>query len=110
LAARGEAASEGVVAPLKAGPNADLPPELRGRLGWWYYRTGKFDRAAELLTGAVQEFPTDAKMQIQLGWTLVEQHNLEGAIQRFETVSTRSPSPEHGSPTQRYRIFNERRM
>jgi predicted Zn-dependent protease len=110
LAARGEAASEAVLAPLKAGPNADLPPELRGRLGWWYYRTGKVDRAAELLTGAVQEFPTDTKMQLQLGWALVEQHNLESAIQRFETVSTRYSSSEHASPNQRRRLFNERRM
>lgn len=110
LAARGEVASEAVVAPLKAGPNADLPPELRGRLGWWYYRTGKVERAAELLTGAVRELPAHAKMQLQLGWALVEQHNLEGAIPCFESATPRYPSSEHKSPTQRRRLLNERRM
>jgi predicted Zn-dependent protease len=110
LAARGEAASEAVVAHLKAAPNVDLPPELRSRLGWWYYRTGKLDRAAELLTAAVQERPADARMQVQLGWALVEQHNLEAAIQRFESAAGRYPISEIFLPNQRRRLLNERRI
>jgi predicted Zn-dependent protease len=110
LAARGEAAAQAVVAPLKAGAGADLPPEFRGRLGWWYYRVGNFDRAAELLTGAVRERPADAVMAIQLGWALVEQHNLEGAIERFNLASNRYSYPESGGVGQFSRRFNERRV
>ncbi|MFZ0960801.1 MAG: M48 family metalloprotease [Terriglobia bacterium] len=110
LAAQGEAAAEAVVAPLKAGPNADLPAELRGRLGWWYYRAGKFDRAAELLTAAVQERPSDARMQVQLGWVLIEQHNLESAIERFGTAERQSPSVGPGGWNRRTRLLQEMRM
>ncbi len=110
LATRGEAAALAILAPFRARSYDGLPPEARGRLGWWYYRVGKFDRAAELLTGAVQERPADRIIQLQLGWALIEQHNLETAMQRFEPGPVRYPSAEFGSPNQRRRIFNERRV
>lgn len=110
LAAPGEAAAEAVIAPLKAGPNADLPAEMRGRWGWWYYRAGKFDRAVELLTSAVQERPADAKMQVQLGWVLIEQHNLEGAIERFDTAERQPPSVGLGGWNRRARLLQEMRI
>jgi predicted Zn-dependent protease len=110
LAARGEAAALAILAPFRAGSYDGLPPESRGRLGWWYYRVGKFDRAVELLTGSVQERPADPVIQLQLGWALIEQHNLETAMQRFEPGAVRYPSAEFGSPNQRRRIFIERRV
>ncbi len=109
LAAHGEAAAEAIIAPLKAGVEADLPPELRGRWGWWYYRAGSFDRAAELLTSAVQQRPADGKMQLELGWALVEQHNLEAAIQRF-SVYRYIPIPIEALPNRHAQPFDERRM
>jgi predicted Zn-dependent protease len=84
LAARGEQAAKAVLLP-KGGTVSALPPEVRGRFGWWFYRAGNFDRAVELLGGAVQERPGDTTLQIQTGWALVEQHNLESAIQRFSS-------------------------
>jgi predicted Zn-dependent protease len=109
LAARGEAGSEAVIAAMKAGSGGDLPPEMRGRLGWWFYRVGNFDRAAELLTGAVQERQGNATMQIHLAWSLVEQYNLEAAIQRFNIVANRYPPSQSGRSGQRRRLFNEAR-
>jgi predicted Zn-dependent protease len=87
-----------------------LPPVLRGRYGWWFYRVGQFDSAAKWLQSAVEERPGDPFLQSRLGWVLIEQHNLEAAMQRFESASTRYPSSEYGSPNQRRRLFNERRM
>jgi predicted Zn-dependent protease len=110
LAAQGEAAAEAAIAPLRAGPNADLPAEMRGRWGWWYYRAGEFNRAAELLTSAVQERPNDARMQVQLGWVLIEQHNLEGAMQRFEIADKQPPSVESGGWNRRARLLQEMRI
>ena len=110
LAAYGEGAAEAALFPAVSPNAASLPPESRGRLGWWYYRAGKFDRAVDLLTGAVEERPTDAKMRVQLGWALVEQHNLEAAIQRFSMTANRYSSRVNGGLDQSSRRFNEMRM
>jgi tetratricopeptide (TPR) repeat protein len=107
LAARGEEASETVLAPLKVDATAGLPPEARGRLGWWYYRAGKFDRAAELMSGAVQERPADSRMQLQLAWALVEQRNLESAIERFHGVIYQDQVPAIGDWKRHARMVNE---
>jgi Tfp pilus assembly protein PilF len=76
-------------------------------LGWWYYRAGKFDRAAELMAGAVQERPADARMQTQLAWALVEQRNLESAIQRFHSVIYQDRTPVNSDWKRHSRIINE---
>jgi predicted Zn-dependent protease len=112
LLARGRQAGEAVITVVSRPPgiaNAGLSPELRGRWGWWYYRAGDFDHAAELLTAAVEERPGDATLQIQLGWALVEQRNLEAALQRFEQAG-RYPSVVSGAPSRRQRIYSEKFM
>ncbi len=109
LAAHGNGAAEAAISHLAADSGTGIPPEQRGRLGWWYYRAGEFDRAAQMLTGAVQERPGDARMQIELGWAVVEQRNLESALARFQSASPYS-SIAHESPSQRRRLFNERRV
>jgi len=110
LAARGEAAADKVLFPAISLKAAGLPPELRGRYGWWLYNSGQYDSAAKWLQSAVQERPGDPLLQSRLGWVLIEQHNLEAAMQRFESAAARYPAPESGSQNQRRRLFNERRM
>ena len=110
LSAKGETAADGVLFPALS-PNApSLPPALRGRYGWWFYGVGQFDSAARLLQSAVEERPGDPVLQSRLGWVLIEQHNLEAAIQRFESATNRYVGPESGAPIQRQRLFNERRI
>ena len=109
LPAHGKAAAEAAISHLATNSSTGLPPEQRGRLGWWYYRAGEFDRAAQMLTGAVQERPGDARMQVELGWALVEQRNLESALERLQTFN-RYPSIASESPSQRRRLFDERRV
>ena len=110
LAAKGEAAADGVLFPAVSRDAASLPPALRGRYGWWFYEVGQYDSAAKWLQSAVEERPGDPLVQSRLGWVLIERHNLEAAMQRFESAAARYPAPEFGSPNQRRRLFNERRM
>ncbi len=86
FAARGEAAADAVLFPTVSPDARSLPPELRGQYGWWLYNSGQFESAAKLLQSAVAERPGDAQLQIRLGWALVEQHNLEAALYRFNSV------------------------
>jgi predicted Zn-dependent protease len=59
LAAKGEAAADAVLFPAVSRDAASLPPVLRGRYGWWFYRVGQFDSAAKWLQSAVEERPGD---------------------------------------------------
>jgi len=106
LAAHGDAAAH---AALASGSDAaaNLPPELASRFGWWYYHSGNFDRAAELLQSAVRALPADPLFQTRLGWALLEQHNLEGALQRFARAYDMNVPAER---SHRARVLAERRM
>ncbi len=109
LAMRGEAAADGVLFPAVS-PNAmSLPPELRGRYGWWFYRVGQFDLAGKLLQSAVEQLPGDPLLQTRLGWVLIEQHNLEAAIQRFSNYGY-NPSAVYRAANRRAHLFQERRV
>jgi tetratricopeptide (TPR) repeat protein len=110
LAAKGDAATYKLLFPTVSANAASLPPVYRGRYGWWFYEVGEYDSAAKWLQGAVQELPADPALQTLLGWALIEQHNLEGAMQRFESNANQYPAYEYGSPIQRRRMFNERRV
>jgi len=63
--------------------SAALSPELRGRWGWWQYRAGDWTWAASLLREAVAMRPQNARLQGELGWVLIAQHNYEEALARF---------------------------
>jgi predicted Zn-dependent protease len=110
LAAKGDAAADKVLFPTVTATAAELPPQMRGRYGWWFYEVGEFDLASKWLQTAVEELPGDVATQEHLGWALIEQHNLEGAMQRFESASNADTSTESGTPEQRRRIFDERRI
>jgi predicted Zn-dependent protease len=110
LAAKGDAAADKVLFPTVSANAASLPPVYRGRYGWWFYEVGEYGSAAKWLQSAVEELPGDPALQTLLGWTLIEQHNLEGAMQRFESAGTQYPSSDYGSSNLLHRVINERRM
>jgi predicted Zn-dependent protease len=69
----------------------DWAPLALGRLGWWAYRAGNYTQATDLLSRAIQRLPGRGDYQIEIGWALIEQQNLESAINRF------SAAPQQGS-------------
>jgi predicted Zn-dependent protease len=66
-----------------------ISPELLGRLGWWYYRAGKYSEAEVLLRRLTQERPGDGGLQNNLSWVELEQNELDAAIRRFRSVAGR---------------------
>jgi predicted Zn-dependent protease len=57
-----------------------------GRVGWWYYRAGKYSEAEVLLRRLTQERPGDRGLQNDLSWVEMEQNKLDAAIRRFSTA------------------------
>jgi len=60
-----------------------IPPELMGRLGWWYYRAAKYAEAEALLRQLAQERPGNELLQNDLAWVELERNDSSAAIQRF---------------------------
>lgn len=56
-------------------------PEYQGRLGWWYYMAGDYERSARLLDQAVQQRPGDVKMWLHRAWSEIEIKRFSDAIQ-----------------------------
>ncbi len=63
-----------------------IPPELMTRLGWWYYRAGRYSEAATLLGRLAQERPGDGSLQNDLAWAQMENNQLGAALQRFSNT------------------------
>lgn len=61
----------------------EAAPIMLGRLGWWYYRFGDLNTAADLLGQAVEQRPQVAWLSAKLGWVLIAQRKYESAQQRF---------------------------
>jgi tetratricopeptide (TPR) repeat protein len=80
--------------------NGAWPPELAGRLGWWYCRAGNYSAALNHLTQAAQQLPGNATVNTQLGWVYIEQRDFEDALDRFgrakssASVRANGPGPE----------------
>jgi len=66
-----------------------IPPELMGRLGWWYYRAGKYPEAEALLRHLAEERPGDERLQNDLAWVELEQYEFEAAIPQFTRAEWR---------------------
>jgi len=62
------------------GPDAPL---LSGRLGWWHYRSGEPQAAADLLTLSVEQRPQAKWLSADLGWALQALKKYESASQMF---------------------------
>jgi beta-barrel assembly-enhancing protease len=65
--------------------SGSFAPEHAARLGWWYYRAGKYDAADKLLRRFLTQRPGDAGLQTTLAWVELEQNASVDAIHRFET-------------------------
>jgi predicted Zn-dependent protease len=83
LLAGDSAAAEMALKTLTIDASAEDTDEASARLGYWYYRAGKYKKAAELLSTCLQHRPGVASVQTELGWTLIEENNLEAALQRI---------------------------
>jgi predicted Zn-dependent protease len=64
--------------------NGSFAPERAARLGWWYYRAGKFDAAGKLLQRLIAQRPGDPALQTTLGWVEIEGNPSEETLQRFQ--------------------------
>lgn len=60
-----------------------ISPELLTRLGWWYYRAGKYAEAETLLRSLARQRPGDLGLQNDLAWVELEQNEFDAAIQQF---------------------------
>jgi tetratricopeptide (TPR) repeat protein len=90
-------AGDGRVAQGMLAETDSLPPESVGRLGWWYYRAGRYSEAAALLRRAADQRPGDAEIQAAFGWNLLAQHQADDALRHFpETVGLRWNAPLMG--------------
>lgn len=67
----------------RALPGLRDAPELIGRLGWWYYKSGQFSTSGQLLAFALAQRPGDLTMQSSFAFDELEQHQWEAAIRRF---------------------------
>jgi beta-barrel assembly-enhancing protease len=74
---------------LTASP-ISFAPEHGARLGWWYYRAGKYDAANKTLQLFLGQRPGDPGLQATLGWVKLEQNAPAEAVHGFEN----SPSGE----------------
>lgn len=60
-----------------------ITPELMARLGWWYYRAGRYPQAEALLQRLALERPGNGILQNDLAWAQMENNELDAAVQRF---------------------------
>ena len=66
-----------------------IPPETMSRLGWWYYRAGKYSDAEALLRRLTRERPGDGGLQNNLAWVELEDGKFDAAIRRFKSAEGR---------------------
>jgi predicted Zn-dependent protease len=62
-------------------------PLWLGELGWWHYLAGDYEKAVQLLTGAVQERPGNTELGVRLAWALIEVRRFNDALQTLEVAS-----------------------
>lgn len=62
---------------------SSFAPERAARLGWWYYRAGKFDVADKVLRRFIAQRPGDTALQTTLAWVEVETSVTKETGQRF---------------------------
>ena len=75
-------AAKALAQQLSKEENADAPL-LQGRLGWWYYRFGDLQSAADLIGLSVEQRPQVKWLSAELGWTLAAQKKYISAKQSF---------------------------
>jgi predicted Zn-dependent protease len=87
LMAGNEIPAKAIFAEAERGDQNVIAPEFLGRLGWWYYRAGKYDTARQVLSQSVALRPGNLSAQTAVAWNELEEHQLEYAIQRFTAAA-----------------------
>jgi tetratricopeptide (TPR) repeat protein len=89
-----------ISAQANAGVETSIAPESLERLGWWYYRAGRYPAAETLLLSLAAQRPGDAGLQHDLAWIELEQNKFDEAIRRFRipNITQQSDSPEWNTP------------
>jgi predicted Zn-dependent protease len=84
--------------------NPGLAPEFLGRLGWWYYRAGKYYMSSELLLRALAQRPGNLNLHAALAFDELEQRQPEDAIRHFSIAiaDNDSNSPQMGRAVARW--------
>jgi len=70
-----------------------VAPESMSRLGWWYYRAGKYRTSVDVLSLVVRQRSGDLEAHNDLAWDEFELGGFEIAQQRFAAAEPGSPSP-----------------
>jgi predicted Zn-dependent protease len=70
-------------------------PAWIGRLGWWHYLCGNYQKAVDLLSGATQQRPGDTQLVLQQAWAMIEVRRYSDALQTLNvTVYQQATEPE----------------
>ena len=70
-------------------------PVILGELGWWSYRAGDYQSAAELLSEAAQQRPGDLQLAVALAWSQIELRRNSDALQSLNMIyEQNSTKPE----------------
>lgn len=85
LMAGNEAPARALIQEAQA-PGSTVAPEFVGRLGWWYYRAGKYDLAWVLVSQATAIRPANLSMQTTVAWIELQDRRLADAIRRFTAI------------------------
>jgi beta-barrel assembly-enhancing protease len=77
--------------------NANIPPELLGRLGWWYFRARRMEEAATVLRTAMTLRPNNTETQNNRAWVDLELG--KDAFPAFNAMwsTNRQPYPNVGN-------------
>jgi beta-barrel assembly-enhancing protease len=97
------AGDESMARSLSASP-ISFAPELGERLGWWYYRAGKYDAANNALQVFLAQRPGDPGLQNTLGWVKLEQNASAEAVHGFDRFPDNDASARAGQTIALWRL------
>ncbi len=71
---------------LRGAPQDGSVPVSLGELGWWFYRSGDYPTATDLLGDAVQRRPGVLELEIRLAWSQIELQRNSDALQTLSAI------------------------
>ena len=79
--------ARGITTEANASPGSDWAPESQGNLGWWYYLSGDYSTASNLLSSAVEQRPGNIDFATEAAWVQIQQLKYADALQALDRVS-----------------------
>jgi predicted Zn-dependent protease len=76
-----------ITAEANASPGSDWVPEWQGNLGWWYYLSGDYSTALNLLSSAVEQRPGNIDFATDAAWVQIQNLKYADALQALDQVS-----------------------